>query len=299
VLTVFALTGALPASAARATLAAQEARPTMTRTVDLDGITIRVRTAGLEDRVTGRPVIVLESGGATPLETWDPVLPELARLAPVIAYDRSGTGESEWDGVPPAPARVTARLRRLLDHLDVAPPWMLIGHSWGGGLVRSHAGAHPDDIAAILYIDPTDVTLRRADLIALFEELGAGAAEYDAFSAAMLQMLVGAPPAMRAESEVILDLLIAPADSSAVAPAVPTSVIVAGRVVAPPQRLLPFDAQAYADAMQRNRRARLQTWVRNGGRFEVATDAGHFVHADAPQLVINEVRRLLQSLRPH
>jgi pimeloyl-ACP methyl ester carboxylesterase len=131
----------------------------MTRSIDVDGLAMRVRVAGLEQRIPGHAVIVFESGGGAPLETWDSVLPAVARFAPLVAYDRAGTGASAWDGLPPSPARVGARLSRLLDRLQVPPPYILVGHSWGGALVRYFAGANPEDVAGILYFDPTDITL--------------------------------------------------------------------------------------------------------------------------------------------
>lgn len=273
------------------------AEPT-TRFVELDGLSIRVQMAGI-DRQPGHPALVLESGGSLPLETWDPVLPELASLAAVVAYDRAGTGESEWDSLPPTPERVVGRLRRLLEHLGVQPPYLLIGHSWGGALTRYHAEAYPDDIAGILYIDPTDVTLTERDQIAMFESFGAGEAEYAAFTRLMETAMANAPGPMKSESDVILSILRSDSETRGLlsAPEVPTSVIVAGRVSPPPQSLVPFDAERYAAAMHESQVRRLQTWVRGGGRFHIARNAGHTVHADDPRLVIDEVRQLLFANR--
>jgi pimeloyl-ACP methyl ester carboxylesterase len=107
-------------------------------------------------------VVVFESGGATPLETWDPILSEVAAFSPLIAYDRPGTGESEWDCEPPTPDHVVARLHGLLAELGVEPPFVLVGHSWGGALARYFAGIHPEDVDGVLYLDPTDITLSPA-----------------------------------------------------------------------------------------------------------------------------------------
>jgi pimeloyl-ACP methyl ester carboxylesterase len=233
------------------------------------------------------------------LETWNPILAEVARFAPVIAYDRAGTGESAWDGQPPTPVRVGIRLERLLQQLDAPPPYVLVGHSWGGALARYFVGRRPETVAGVLYLDPTDITLTSADLIAVFESFGAGPAEYDAFDRMMKQAMTSAPEPLRAESEVIMALLESDPESRAIpaAPDVPTSVIVAGRVAAPPQGLLPFDTKAYADAMQASQARRLRSWVKGGGTFEVATAAGHMIHANDPRLVIRAIRRLVEQRR--
>ncbi len=272
----------------------------MTRSVDVDGLSIRVRTAGLDDRKPGEAAIVFESGGSAPLETWDPILPAVARFAPVVAYDRAGTGQSAWDGLPPTPERVVTRLRRLLSELHVAPPYILVGHSWGGALARYFAGAHPETIAGILYIDPTDITQTTADEIAAFQSIGAGAAEHDAFDRLMDQSMAGAPAPIRAEGAVVMSLLRSDLERRALpaAPRVATSVILAGKLPVFPPNLLPFDTKAYAKATLESRITRLRGWVVDGGTFEVAASAGHFVHADVPELVIAAIGHLVKIGSP-
>jgi pimeloyl-ACP methyl ester carboxylesterase len=242
-------------------------------------------------------VIVFESGGATPLETWDRILPAVIHFAPAVAYDRVGTGESPWDGLPPTPERVGARLRRLLAELEIAPPYVLVGHSWGGALVRYFVGNHPRGVAGVLYIDPTDITLTTADLISLFESIGAGLEEYQAFSRIQDQAMAAAPAPLQAEAEVVNEILRSDIERRALpsAPNVPTSVIVAGRVAVPPPNLLPFDTKAYADAMHRSQVSRLRRWVMGEGTFEVATNSGHFVQQDEPELVVAAIRRLVSG----
>ena len=155
--------------------AVAEAVAAQTQMLKLDDVALRVRTAGLDRRRAGQAVVVFESGGGSALETWDTIFAEVAKLAPVLAYDRSGTGKSAWDSHPPTPERVTARLQRLLAALKVNPPYVLVGHSWGGALIRYFAGAAPNDVVALAYLDPTDITQSPADEKAIFESIGAPA----------------------------------------------------------------------------------------------------------------------------
>ena len=269
------------------------------RTVDVDGVALHVLTGGLESRKPGQPVIVFESGASAPLETWDVLMPRVAAFAAVLAYDRSGTGSSPWDGQPPTPERIATRLRRLLTAMRVEPPFLLVGHSWGGALVRFFAASYPRDVAGMLSLDPTDITLTRGDMLALFTSIGGTEADYDTFMAVQKNALAAAPPAMRAEAAVILGLLDTPPAQRAVLDRhdVPTSVIVAGRVGVPPQGALPIDTRAYANAMHRNQVTRLRGWVKNGGTFEMAADSGHMVHRDAVDMVVAEIRRMLELRR--
>ena len=277
----------------------QPIAPATTVMVDVDGVAIRVRTMGFGGRVTGEPAVVFESGASAPLETWDAVLADVARFAPVVAYDRAGTGQSSWDGLPPTPERVGTRLRRLLSQIAVDPPYIMVGHSWGGALVRYHSSLRPFEVEGVLYLDPTDITLTRRDMVALFNSFGAGEAEYDAFDLVMKKSIAGLPAALRSEAAVIFELLATDIERRGLPsqPDVPTSVIVAGRVGAPPQTLVPFDARAYAEAMHASQVRRLKAWVRNGGTFEVATASGHNVHVDDPARVVAAIRNLIARAR--
>jgi pimeloyl-ACP methyl ester carboxylesterase len=277
-------------------LGAQETSPT-TAMLEVDGIGIRVLTTGLDDREPRQAVVVFEGGGSAPLETWNTIVPAVSRLAPVVAYDRAGTGESEWDGLPPTPERVAMRLRKVLAQLRVAPPYILVGHSWGGALVRYFAAANFEEVAGVLYIDPTDITLSPAEEIAIFESIGADRSARDAFYRIQEQAMANASGPLRAETAVILDLMRKdPADRGVLpAPDVPTSIIVAGKAAVFPPNVLPFDTAAYAAAMQENRVQRLRSWVKVPGQYILASNSGHSVHAEDPNLVIEAIQHLIRN----
>ncbi|MFI0019428.1 alpha/beta fold hydrolase [Streptomyces griseus] len=109
----------------------------------------------------GRPTVVFEGGLAAGRSSWAGAQAGLAEVAPTVVYDRSGLGRS-----PAAPAGVSRRLDTLagdlgdlLDHLErVGPggPFLLVGHSWGGPLVRLAAAAQPARVAGLVLVDPTD-----------------------------------------------------------------------------------------------------------------------------------------------
>ncbi len=108
---------------------------TAPRMISVGGVPVRVWTAGFDRRVTGQPVIALEAGSGADLETWKPVFAELAALGPVLAYDRLGLGQSGADPKTPTLARNIETLHDVLRELT-APPYVLVGHSLGGVIVR-------------------------------------------------------------------------------------------------------------------------------------------------------------------
>ncbi len=134
--------------------------------IPVDGHRIRVQTGGLQHVGAGQPTIILESGGGAPLETWIRVFDKVARFAPVVAYDRPGNpnGLSEPDGQSPTPRHIAERLHSLLRELGLKPPYVLVGHSWGGPLIRMFTAVYPNEVAGLVYVDPTDIRTKESNL---------------------------------------------------------------------------------------------------------------------------------------
>ena len=87
----------------------------------------------------GSPSVVFESGlGGTHLD-WTRVQPEVSRFARACSYDRAGYGWSEPGPEPRDAGRIAAELDRLLAHAGVSPPYVLVGHSFGGFVIRMFA----------------------------------------------------------------------------------------------------------------------------------------------------------------
>lgn len=176
--------------------------------VRVDRHAMRMQSSGLGSREAGQPVIVFEAGATQSLDTWRNVVPLLIGTAPLFAYDRSGLGESAWDERSPTPQHITGKLRRLLREVGADPPYILVGHSWGGSLMRFFAGYYPDEVAGIVYVDPGPiVTQSVADELAPFEAIGEGRTAYEAFWSGYEQALARASPAIRAEFGVYRQLM--------------------------------------------------------------------------------------------
>jgi pimeloyl-ACP methyl ester carboxylesterase len=86
---------------------------------------------------------------------WRPTFRALAAQASVIAYDRAGLGASDPDAQPRTLDRLTDDLEDLLEALAL-PPAVLVGHSYGGLIVRHLAARRPDLVRAVALVDPTD-----------------------------------------------------------------------------------------------------------------------------------------------
>ncbi len=91
--------------------------------------------------------------------TWEGLMPDLATLGGVCAYDRANTGASDGVETPRSLSEAVTDLRALLVSAGVAPPYVLVGHSFGGLLVRLYAAIHPDEVAGIVLVDGTPIDI--------------------------------------------------------------------------------------------------------------------------------------------
>lgn len=271
------------------------------RMIDLDGRAVRVQAIGLQDRRPGTPVIVFEAGASNSLEVWRGILPQIASMAPVVAYDRAGLGRSEWDDTSPTPQHVTDRLRRVLRQIGADPPYVLVGFSWGGMLVRYFAGYYPSDVVGLVFVDPGPmVTESLADNLTPFEAIGAGRAGFEAYWSSFTTLLADAPQAVRAENQVLRGLLemnVADRDLRQI-PAVPMVVIVAAKYLAVPLKV-PFDLQGHFQADLRYRLRVFNEWVLASphGTLVMTNNTTHTVPREDPGLIVSAVQRVLGASR--
>ncbi len=102
---------------------------------------------------SGSPTVVLEAGFGGDSSTWREVQPQLGRTTRTCAYDRAGLGNSVAPpGVHDARDEISD-LQRLLQSARIAPPYVLVGHSYGGLLARLFAKAHPKETGGIVLVD--------------------------------------------------------------------------------------------------------------------------------------------------
>jgi pimeloyl-ACP methyl ester carboxylesterase len=116
--------------------------------VDVEGCRIHVQAVG-----SGTPSVILESGLGGMSSAWGWIQPEAAKFSRVVSYDRAGLGWSEADAAPKTAWLAAHRLRAVLRRCNVSPPYVLVGHSMGGLLVRVFADRYPGEVAGVVLVD--------------------------------------------------------------------------------------------------------------------------------------------------
>jgi pimeloyl-ACP methyl ester carboxylesterase len=120
------------------------------RMVDIGGRRLAVVSAG-----SGTPTVILETGLGAESAEWAVVQKDVAAIAQVLRYDRAGRGASDpvLAPVPRTADEILDDLRALLRRAEIEPPYVLVGHSFGGLLMRLFAHHHPGDVAGLVLVD--------------------------------------------------------------------------------------------------------------------------------------------------
>lgn len=224
----------------------------------------------------GSPVVVFENGLNGQMNVWAKVQPAIAAQTTTFAYNRPGIGAS----TPPTTGPTTPRdgeaqvneLRRLLRARGLAPPYVLVGHSYGALTQQLYARLYPAEVAGLVLVDSTHPE----------QFSGAGAPENWPL-AVRLAVHAVMRPAARAELAALpatgARLLALPPPTG-----MPVIVLTATR---PPPGASALSRDSYA---KRKDIARL-----NPGAQQIWVDSGHMIPLDAPQAVIDAILAILAT----
>ena len=128
-----------------------------------DGRRIRTVVAGDADG----PLIVLEAGMSAPAACWVHTQRELSAHARTLSYDRAGYGGSDIDDADRTVERLAEDLTGLLDAIGETRPVVLVGHSWGGPILRCFADQHPERVAGLVFVDGSVAELMTPGMVRL------------------------------------------------------------------------------------------------------------------------------------
>ncbi len=117
--------------------------------VDVGGFRLHINCSG-----AGAPTVVFDAALGGSSVSWTLVQPALSRLTRVCSYDRAGFGWSDAGPMPRTAGRIADELRTLLANARVSPPFLLVGHSFGGLVMRIFAARYRTDVAGLVLVDP-------------------------------------------------------------------------------------------------------------------------------------------------
>lgn len=155
--TIAAIIVLLSAHALHSPVAAQstaEASAPPGRLMDLGGFRLHLMCTG--PRQVGEPTVVLSIGGGGFAVDWSMVQKPLSDSARVCSYDRPGFGWSDAGPTPRTFMQEAYELRTALERAGERAPFILVGQSLGGFVVRRFAEAQISDVSGIVLVEPAN-----------------------------------------------------------------------------------------------------------------------------------------------
>jgi pimeloyl-ACP methyl ester carboxylesterase len=231
--------------------------------------------------------VVFEGGLTT---DWYDLQNQLAGFTRVCSYDRPGGPGSRSD---PAPTPRTARdfvadLHALLHVAHVPGPYVLAGHSNSGLFSVLYASTHPRQVAGLVLIDAVHpATIKRR--LAMLKPL-VSPQEWEA----LRQLMITVPPRLvdpegidiwTSERQTRVALRRSPLRP------MPLVVLAHGHPDDPPPPFVEHEERLWQQ-LQRE----LAQLV-SGGRLVVATESGHDIPHEQPELVLDAIRDVVLAVR--
>lgn len=130
--------------------AAQSAPKAPGKLVDLGAHRLHVNCSG-----KGSPTVVVENGLGDYSFDWALVQSSVSAFSRICTYDRGGYAWSDPGPKPRTFAQLNLELRDALSKLGEHGPFVLVGHSYGGPVVRSFAVQYPQNVAGMVLVDAT------------------------------------------------------------------------------------------------------------------------------------------------
>jgi pimeloyl-ACP methyl ester carboxylesterase len=116
--------------------------------VDIGGYSLYYECSG-----QGSPTAILENGGGGVMSDWADVFDGIKNTTRVCMYDRANLGRSDSVSGKRTLHDITRDLQVLLENAHIGGPYILVGWSFGGMLVRIFADQHPDDVVGVMLLD--------------------------------------------------------------------------------------------------------------------------------------------------
>jgi len=233
----------------------------------------------------GTPTILLEAGGGMDMTEWVDLAPRLAREtgATVISYSRAGFGKSDLPEVPHDMRLEVSWLWNALEQLNLEKDLILVGHSFGGWMIRLEASEHPEAIRGIVFVDP--FTAEFVDLLGveyLDNHPMAGKLPFDTTDPTKLTML------QQAQMRMVGDGLAPKMDimrTTRVPEGIPVVIITSGRQWLPKE----VEHQAWRTAHEQMTASIL------GADIVVAENSNHMIPWFQPDIIIESVKWVISD----
>jgi pimeloyl-ACP methyl ester carboxylesterase len=249
--------------------------------VDIGGRRLYIKCSGETHR--DMPVVVMDAGMVSTSEVWSLVQPKVAQFTRICSYDRAGLGKSDRAPQTHTSEDIVNDLHNLLAKAGISPPYVLVGHSFGGMNVRLYASQYPKEVVGLVLVDSTheDEIDRMAALLPP-EKLKKAKPE---------DLVIQGP------EDIDFNKSIAQVRAANWHGDIPLFVLTRGSATFNPND---YATPSLAPKFEQIRLELQKELVRRSSRGKqiMAEKSGHNIHRDQPELVIEAIRQAVEEAKP-
>lgn len=215
----------------------------------------------------GKPTVIMDAGYGDFSKAWNKIIGDISRLSNVLIYDRAGLGKSETSSNPRTSREMVTELKELLIEAKINPPYILVGHSFGGVNMRMFATEYQNEVCGLVLVDSTPEDYRERFLPTMSQDFQQAynkqfvyEGNYDEFMESLKQL-----------KETRLKLNI------------PLIVLSAGK-----KAHYSKESQELWNEMQRE-----ILEISSKGELVIAENSAHYIQNDEPQVVVSAIKKLI------
>ncbi|PQB05753.1 hypothetical protein BST85_13270 [Aureitalea marina] len=176
---------------------------------------------------------------------------------------------------------MTSELNRFLENEKIDSPIIFVGHSLGGFIIRKFQNSYPEKVVGLLFVDPSHERLMERILATKTEE------ESNMMTKGMDGFYASQPIGIQNEYKEVSSM-----DNEMKELKLPTEIpiTILASYQAPPPPFSPDDIKIKKELFN--------NWVESAPQTKLisTTKSGHYIHYSEPNLVIDEIKNLLNEI---
>jgi hypothetical protein len=239
-------------------------------------------TINFKIKGTGSPVVVFESGLGENLEGWKQVQDSISKITTTISYDRLGLGKSSKTEKARTIDNLVTELNSFLEDNKIKGPYILVGHSLGGFIVRKFQNSYPEKVKGLVLVDPSHEKLMESILATKSKE------EAKMMTNGMNGFYANQPIAIQNEFKELpnmqkeLKTIDFPKD-------IPITLLASYQVPPPPFK--PEDVKIKKELFN--------NWIEDRPKAKLISTvkSGHYIHYSEPTIVINAIIEMIKNVK--
>jgi pimeloyl-ACP methyl ester carboxylesterase len=230
----------------------------------------------------GNPVVVFESGLGETLEGCRQIQDSISKVATTVSYDRLGLGKSSATEKPRTLDNLANELNSFLENNNIEGPYIMVGHSLGGFIIRNFQDIYPEKVIGLIMVDPSHELLFETIFASKPKE------QADGMRNGLKDFYASKPLGIQNEFNALSDN-----EEKMKAIKFPSNIPITllASYQTPPSPFAPEDIEI--------KQKLFNNWIKEAPQTKLVSTvkSGHYIHYSEPAIVIDEIKEMIKKVK--